>query len=88
MWRHNRLDAQLQVRDCSVLEPKAEYIGITSKGLCPNLSRASLREPQSLTTRSCDWNVGVISMRLARRMAAKSTLILSEAWVCEPASSP
>ena len=27
MWRHNRLDAQLQVRDCSVSEPKTEYIG-------------------------------------------------------------
>ena len=25
-----------------------------------NLSRASLREPQSLTTRSCDWNDGTI----------------------------
>ena len=25
-----------------------------------NLSRASLREPQSLTTRSCDWNDGTM----------------------------
>ena len=24
-----------------------------------NLSRTSLREPQSLTTRSCDWNDGL-----------------------------
>jgi len=50
MWRHNRLDAQLQVGDRSVSEPKTEYIGITSKGLRPNLSGAS---------RSCDWNVGI-----------------------------
>ena len=25
-----------------------------------NQSRASLREPQSLTTRSCDWNDGTM----------------------------
>jgi len=31
-------------------------------GLRPNLSRASLREPQSLTTRSCDWNAGIIPL--------------------------
>jgi len=79
MRRHNRLDAQLQVRDCSVSEPKTEYIGITNKGLRPNLSRAS--ESNDKVVRLECWNH---SMWLARRMAAKSTLILSEAWVCEP----
>jgi len=27
MGRHNRIDAQLQIRDCSVSEPNTEYIG-------------------------------------------------------------